>query len=238
MGSRHGYVFKVLIDNGDLDSGTMENNSNVCAFHAPPVNPSYPNLHNKDSHAVFYRPSVAFDIDGNVRVSYGTGWPGNLFEAYDEGNMFLVRDPDPWTCAAAQESSCGSSYNPMTLSAGEKLVGPVLTMGGIVMFVTYFTADGPCEVGDARIYALSLDDTCAGAYESGQDWGPNGLTATGSEFVTIDNAIPSSFTYSNDGIYLTVTTASGSIDTIGPIRPQPTTAAGDRIFMANWRNVF
>ncbi len=237
IGSRHGYVFKVLVDNGQLDSATMESTDSACAFAAPPVIPAVSNLHNTDSHAVFFRPSVAMDASANIRVMWGTGWPGNLFEAYDQGNVFFAQDPEPWGCAAAEDTTCGASYNPLLLSAGEKLVGPVLTMGGIVMFVTYYVDVSPCDVGVARIYAYSLDDNCAGAYESGQDWGPDGYGVTDSKYVEIDG-IPSAFAYSNEGIYLTITDGSGNIDTIGPIRPTPNTSGQDRVFFQNWRNVF
>ena len=255
MGSRHGYVFKVLIDNGDLDRATMEDPESTCLFRAPATSPyadAYadqefnPGLNNADSDAVFFRPSIARDSDGLVRVSWGTGWPGSLFEPYDNGHMFFMADGetagDEWECNAAEVvDACGGEAlsAPYTLDAGEKLVGPTLTYGGMVLFVTYVTdnEDGAaCGIGHTRIYAMSIDD-CGGAFESGQDWGPESLPVSGSKYATVEG-IPSRFSYSNDGMYVSITDADGDISSIGPVRPQPTTAAGDRIFYANWRNVY
>jgi hypothetical protein len=246
MGSRHGYLFKVLIDNGDLDRGTMESISspaNTCTFAEPYTSPDMGDAQ-AENHAVFFRPSVSRDNLGRVRVSWGTGWPGNLFDPYDNGYVWFVSDGtaagDEWDCAAGHESDCGPSYDPYILGAGEKLAGPVLTYGGVVYFVTYITdneSGAACGVGHARIYALSLDD-CTGAFAGAGDYDvPDGVAVNGNEYASVEG-IPSRFSYSNDGIYLTVTTADGSIDSIGPIRPQGVGVGGDHVTYANWRNVY
>ncbi len=255
MGSRHGYVFKVLIDNGDLSRATMEDTDSVCLFRVPANSPGAdayndeewnPGLHNPDSDAIFFRPSITRDSDGLVRVSYGSGWPGNLFEAYDVGHVWFLADGesagDEWACNEAEAvDACGGEAlsAPYTLEAGEKLVGPVMTYGGLVLFATYVAdnaAGAACGVGHTRIYAMSIDD-CGGAYESGQDWGPENLPVTGSKYAEVEG-IPSRFSYSNDGMYVSITDADGNISSIGPVRPVPITTAGDRIFYANWRNVY
>jgi len=246
MGSRHGYLFKVLIDNGDLDRGTMESilsPTNTCTFGEPFAFPDMADAQ-AENHAVFYRPSVARDNQGRVRVSWGTGWPGNLFEPYDNGYAWFLQDGaapgDEWTCAPAVESACGASYNPMILGAGEKLAGPVLSYAGMILFVTYITdnlSGAACGVGHARIYALNLDD-CTGAYAGAGEYDvPDGVTVDGSEYASVEG-IPSRFSYSNDGVYLTVTTADGAIESFGPIRPQGVGVGGDHVTYANWRNVY
>jgi len=244
IGDRHGYLFKTLIDNGDLDRGTIEDvtgiDAHTCMFGEPFATPTRSDAQ-AENHAVYFRPSVSRDNSGRVRVAWGTGWPGNLFEPYDNGYMWFLEDEDgPDGCSAGVESDCGTNYNPLVLGAGEKLVGPVLTYGGIVLFATYITDNATlgaaCGVGHARIYALGLDD-CGGAYESGQDWGPESLSVTDSEYIEIEG-IPSRFSYSNDGVYITVTAADGTIESYGPIRPTPTATAGDKVFFSNWRNVY
>ena len=246
MGSRHGYLFKVLIDNGDLNRGTMEritSPASTCTFSTPFALPDMGDAQ-AENHAVFYRPSVARDNSGRVRVSWGTGWPGNLFDPYDNGYAWFLQDGaaagDEWTCAAGVESGCGPSYDPLVLGVGEKLAGPVLTYAGLIFFVTYITdnAQGAaCGVGHARIYALGLDD-CTGAWGADGEYDvPDSMTVVGQQYAEVEG-IPSRFSYSNDGVYITITTADGSIESLGPIRPQGSSVGGDHVTFANWRNVY
>jgi len=246
LADRHGYVYKVLIDNGDLTRGTMEESTGdtpaTCVFATPYATPDATDA-DAENHGVFFRPSVARDISGAVHVTWGTGWPGNLFEPYDNGYLWFGQDGsnagDEWGCSDAI-AACGISDYPKILGAGEKLAGPVLTFGGIIFVATYITdnaVDGAaCGVGHARIYAFALD-TCDGAWGGDHDYGPENLEVQDSEYVEIEG-IPSRFSYSNDGVYITVTRADGSIDSLGPIRPVEATTAADRVNFANWRNVF
>ncbi len=247
VGTRHGFVYKVLIDNGELREDWMEDincgdgHCGTCVFHEPPTAPGQlANLQNADSDAVFYRPSVAYDGGGLLRVSWGTGWYGNLFETTDRGHMYMVIDENPWECEHSVHEvtgavTCGNAADPMQLDQGEKIVGPAFTAGGIVFFATYVASDA-CDVGDARIWALNLDD-CTGAFDAATDFGPDNLAVTDSKYVEVEG-IPSRFSYSNGGVYVSITGTDGSITAMGPIQPQATYTQSDRIYYSNWRNVF
>ena len=246
MGSRHGYLFKVLIEGGDVSPNTLERigdeDASTCVFHAPAEEVDTREA-DTDDLAVYYRPSVSRDVQGRIRVTWGTGWPGNVAEPYANGYIYSVTDGesagDEWSCQTATVSSCGAAYDPMQLDPGEKLVGQVLTYGGRIMYTTYVAdnADqGPaCGVGHTRVYAVTLDE-CLGGFIEGRDWGPNAFTVTDSTYVEIEG-IPSSWSFANHGIYLSVTQSDGSIESIGPIRPEPPEMAGLRVAYTNWRLV-
>jgi hypothetical protein len=246
MGSRHGYLYKVLLRDGDYSASQLESieegDGSTCVFHAPAeIRDS--RVAGNDDLAVYYRPSVSRDSQGRVRVSWGTGWPGNVAEPYANGYFYSVIDGesvgDEWSCQEASVSSCGPAFDPLQLDPGEKLVGQVLTYGGLVMYTTYVAdnADsGPaCGVGHTRVYAMALDD-CVGGYVEGRDWGPSAYTVTDSSYVEFEG-IPSSWSFANQGIYLSVVLPDGSLQSIGPIRPEPTEAAGLRVAYTNWRHV-
>ena len=249
MGDRHGYLYKVLLRGGDVSAPTLEGTGaeegSTCVFHAPAVAPSLRELDTafSDDQAVYYRPTVSRDNQGRVRVSWGTGWPGNVAEPYANGYFYSVTDGeqagDEWSCNASTISTCGPAFDPLQLDAGEKLVGPPMTYGGRIMFTTYVTDnadEGPaCGVGHARIYALTLDE-CLGGFAEGRDWGPNAFTVTDSTYVEIEG-IPSRWSFANEGIYLSVVLPDGSLESIGPIRPEPTEEGGLRVAYTNWRHV-
>jgi Tfp pilus tip-associated adhesin PilY1 len=246
IGSRHGTLFKMLIDHGDLSRSAMESidtdTGKTCVFHAPP---EIVDLRDDvdDNQAVYYRPSVSRDTTGRIRVTWGTGWPGNVAEPYDTGYMYSVTDGeyagDEWSCNESTASACGPAFDPFQLEPGEKLVGPVLTHAGRILFTTYVAdnADaGPaCGVGHARVYALTLD-ACLGGYQEGRDWGPSNFAVTDGRFVEVEG-IPSRMSFANQGIYLSVVLPDGSMDTIGPIRPEAPELGADRVAFTNWRTV-
>jgi hypothetical protein len=245
MGTRHGEVIKVLLDNGALDRATMEDisedSASTCVFHGPAgsADPDDPT----DQYAVYYRPSVARDSTGRIRVTWATGWPGNLSEPYESGHLFSVVDGehpgDEWTCQEASSAACGPHFDPLLLDPGEKVVGPVHTFGGKLLFTTYVADNaeaGPaCGVGHARVYALNID-ACTGGYEEDRDWGPGGHAVQDSRYVEFEG-VPSTLSLANHGIYLNLVLPDGSVEAIGPIRPDPTGHGGDRVAYANWRTV-
>ena len=247
IGSRHGYVFKVLLDGADFSAAHIEDidseSPQTCVLRAPA---EFPDEEDTDAQneAVYFRPSVARDHEGRIRISFGTGWPGNLLEHQDPGRMFFLTDGeqpgDEWECAEAAESSCGPGFDPLTLAPGEKLVGPVATLDSLILYATYVTdnvEDGAaCGVGHARIYARNLAD-CSGGFVDGLDWGPEQLSVVDDLYVAIPG-VPSRFSYSNGGTYLTVTGVDGNVESLGPIRPLPTAHLGDRQAYINWRGIY
>ncbi len=246
MGSRHGTVFKVLLDNGELSSATMENagelSPSTCVFHAAP---QYVDAYGAydDNQAVYYRPSVSRDRDGMIRVTWATGWPGNISEPYASGHLYSVVDGsapgDEWTCQEALPSGCGPYFDPLLLDPGEKVVGQVQTYGGKVMFTTYVAdndvAGAACGIGHTRVYAMDLDD-CTGGYVEGRDWGPDDHTVTNAMYVEFEG-VPSTLSLANRGMYLNVVLPDGEVQAIGPIRPEPVEYHDDRVSYASWRVV-
>ncbi len=247
IGSRHGTLIKVLIDHGELSPASMESidgaTGGTCVFHAAPEIQDLRDV-DDDNQAVYFRPSVSRDNTGRIRVSWGTGWPGNVAEPYDTGYLYSVTDGvvpgDEWSCNASTVSSCGPAFDPYQLEPGEKLVGPVLTHAGRILFTTYVADNasegGPaCGVGHARVHALTLDD-CMGGFEEGRDWGPSNFAVTDGRFVEVEG-IPSRMSFANQGIYLSVVKPDGSMDAIGPIRPESPEVGADRVAFTNWRHV-
>jgi len=243
IGSRHGALYKVLIDHGALSASTMESvgaGGNTCVLREPAEIPAG-DVH--DHLSVYYRPSVSRDRSGRIRVSWGTGWPGNMAEPYETGYMYSVTDGEyagaEWSCQAAVSSSCGVLLDPMQLEPGEKLVGEVLTHAGRLLFTTYVAdnaAGGPaCGVGHTRVYALDLDD-CSAGFVEGRDWGPEAFPVTNARYVEVAG-IPSKMSFANHGIYLSVAAGDGTLQAIGPIRPEPPGADMDRVAYTNWRHV-
>lgn len=229
IGDRSGHLYKYVMNNADLNDPTK------CLFSSPATHTGLTFVED-DTYGLYYRPTVTFDLDGTLKVFYGTGSPLSLNNYRTPGLVYMYEDASPFQCDAGVPADCANPAvvdGVLTLADGEKLVGNPVVAAGVLYFTTYVGDSNPCEVGDGRLWGLSIDD-CTGAL---YDYDGDSYTVDSGSSITIPG-IPSELTFANDSIYVSTTSPGAAPSVLDPIRVAPTGSEMARHVFSNWRNIF
>ncbi len=222
IGDRAGQLYKYVMNPSDLNAPTS------CLFSTPPAGADVAS----NTFNLYYRPAVTYDLNGDLRLFYGTGSPDNLTDDDATGYLYMYTDPNPFGCDLGVAASCDTD-GLLTLEQGEKLVGAPVIAGGVVYFTTYVADADLCVLGQGYLYGISVSN-CDGAL---LDYDGDSYTVEDDTRIPIDG-IPSEVTFANDSIYVSSTIPGDAPSVMNPVRIGNNGSVMNRFNFANWRNVF